>query len=302
MEQSQIPQVTIGIPAYNEAANIAYLLKDIFRQLTPGFELARVIVISDGSDDDTVMEACRITDPRLMVIEDHERHGQAPRQNEIIALTQTDILVLLNADIALEGEHFLAELVRPLVQGESDFTSSRVLELEPQGPVGRALSASEECKRWVIERWKSGANVFTCSGRARAFGRKMYERLVFTESVGEDMYSYFWGITQEFRYAYVPRAVAFMKLPETLQDFFRQSVRFVQSKQLFGKSFGNDFVRRECALPKWMLLEACILTWCRRPIDMTVYLILFVLARCQYFSGQRMQNLWEVSATSKKLK
>jgi glycosyltransferase involved in cell wall biosynthesis len=41
--------VTIGIPAYNEAANITSLLMALLAQNTPNFKLESIIVASDGS-------------------------------------------------------------------------------------------------------------------------------------------------------------------------------------------------------------------------------------------------------------
>ena len=38
--------VTIGIPAYNEEANIAFLLEDILKQRQETFQLKKILVIS----------------------------------------------------------------------------------------------------------------------------------------------------------------------------------------------------------------------------------------------------------------
>ncbi len=302
MAQATLPTVTVGIPAYNEAANIGYLLEDILRQEERGFALSEIIVMSDGSTDETAAVVRGIADPRITLVEGRERLGQAPRQNEIIARTTTDILVLLNADIALEGPCYIASLIGPILTGEVDFTSSRVIEYRSRGIVAHALAASELCKRVIIARWNSGNNYLSCSGRARSFRKSFYKRLEFLDSVGEDMYSYFWGISQGFKYAYVPNAVAYMKLPETVEDFFRQSIRFAQSKQPFTKIFGPAFMSRQSTIPPVILLSACLHAFFRRPMHMAVYAILFILARIQYFTGRRVKSLWEVSSTSKRLK
>ena len=45
--------LSIGIPAYNEQANIRNLLDSIFMQKRDRFEISEVIVLSDASSDQT---------------------------------------------------------------------------------------------------------------------------------------------------------------------------------------------------------------------------------------------------------
>ena len=48
--------ITIGIPAYNEEANIKYLLKLLLNQKIKNAAIHEVIVVSDGSTDGTVLQ------------------------------------------------------------------------------------------------------------------------------------------------------------------------------------------------------------------------------------------------------
>ena len=54
------PTLSIGIPAFNEEANIYFLLKDLLSQKMDQFNLERIIVNSDGSTDDTIEQVKRI--------------------------------------------------------------------------------------------------------------------------------------------------------------------------------------------------------------------------------------------------
>ena len=75
--------VTIGIPAYNEEANIAFLLEDILKQRQETFQLKKILVISDGSADATADIARRYESSGVCVKDDGERKGKAMRLNEI---------------------------------------------------------------------------------------------------------------------------------------------------------------------------------------------------------------------------
>src|SRR3989344_8939516 len=79
-----LKKVSIGIPAYNEEANIKNLLTALLAQKQENFELLEIIVISDGSDDNTVEQAKSLASEKISVIDGKDRKGQAQRQNEIM--------------------------------------------------------------------------------------------------------------------------------------------------------------------------------------------------------------------------
>lgn len=296
-----LPTVTVGIPAYNEAANIKYLLEDILLQHESGFFLEKIIVNSDGSDDDTVSLARSIGDRRIHVIDDRKRKGQAARQNEIIREAGTDILVLLNADIILDGRDFLKEIIKPLLDGRAAFTSSNMLAVTPRTFVEKMLSMSLEFKNRIFEHWKNGENLYTCHGAARAFSRAYYEHFHFEESVGEDAYSYFFGIEHGHRYAYVPGAVARIKLPETLSDHFKQSGRFFNSQTRFIKEFGLARIEKEYGLPKMLLLKSSVVSFLSHPILFLAYVMVTVVSQWRAVFQKPIGQTWEIATSSKQL-
>ena len=61
MKQTQLVvqpvKVSVGIPVFNEANNIASVIQDILRQQQDGWELVEVLVYNDGSTDATVEQA-----------------------------------------------------------------------------------------------------------------------------------------------------------------------------------------------------------------------------------------------------
>ena len=80
---SQKLTVTVGIPAYNESANITHLLRALLEQKDNGFVLESIIVMSDGSTDDMVARAQSVNDPRITVVHEIERLGKPSRVNQI---------------------------------------------------------------------------------------------------------------------------------------------------------------------------------------------------------------------------
>src|SRR3990167_5680232 len=96
--------LSVGIPAYNEEANIANLLKSILSQKKDNFNLLEIIAVSDCSNDDTMKIISKFSDKRLRKFENKMRIGQAATQNKIIDLFKGDILVILESDTIPAGK------------------------------------------------------------------------------------------------------------------------------------------------------------------------------------------------------
>ena len=59
--------VTIAIPTYNEEKNIYTLLSAILLQDQKNFVLEKILVIDDGSTDQTVKQLQRLTDQKIVI-------------------------------------------------------------------------------------------------------------------------------------------------------------------------------------------------------------------------------------------
>ena len=116
--------VSVGIPAYNEEANIGYLLNDLLAQKEEGYTLEKIYVYSDGSTDATESIVCGIQDERVELVCGPGRMGQAYGQNTIMQMAQSDYLVLLNADIQIKDIAFIQKLIRPLMDEGTELVSS----------------------------------------------------------------------------------------------------------------------------------------------------------------------------------
>lgn len=294
--------ITIGIPAYNEEANIESLLNDLLAQKTPNFEVKKIIVASDGSADNTVSIARQINDKRLLIIDNKTREGQGARQNQIIELTKSDILVLLNADIRIPDNEFLDKLVRPILNQGADLTSSKLLPTRPRNFFEKVLCVSEEYKNSVFELENGGNNLYTCHGAARAFTKELYKQLNFSRSVAEDAYTYFYSISNGYKYVYAFNAHAYYTLPNTLHDHVKRSLRYFNSSLLLKKEFDNYVVDAAYKLPIFSCILMCIKTMFKYPFHMTAYLVVIAIVKFKSISTYEISNIsdmWEISKSTK---
>lgn len=296
------PTVTIGIPAYNEEANIGYLLNELLGQKQEGYEIEKIIVASDGGNDKTNEIVSKFKSNGVKLIRGRLRKGAPARQNQIIKLCNSDILVLLNADIAVYDEHFLARLIAPIIKQGADLVSGSLIPIAPKTLTEKILYVSFFFKKSMYEKYNGGRNVYTCQGPARAFSKRLYKGFKFGNVTAEDAYSYFYCNMLGFKYFYAKEAQAYFKLPDNIRDHEKQSVRFFYSKKKFSHEFGKKFVEAEYKLPYISGILILMKYLFKHPINFTFYLFIVVLMRIKSFFAKGITGMWKISPSSKALR
>lgn len=241
--------VTVGIPAYNEAGNIRRLVQDVLSQKVVNFRLSEVVVLSDGSTDNTPQIIRAHPNSRVKLIKSSQRRGLARTLNRLFVHTPTDIIVTLDGDIRLYDPNFLEKLLSPLLSGQADYVSSSISEEPSHSFFTQSLILSMQVKRQVYLAFSGGHNLYTSYGLARAYNRIMYSQLRFPVSIGNDMYSYLYSQMHNYSFAHVPGAIATYQLPENWGDYQRQSHRYFHARTLMLKHFSPSLVTEELRIP-----------------------------------------------------
>jgi biofilm PGA synthesis N-glycosyltransferase PgaC len=301
--KKRLSSITIGIPAYNEEANIGVLIKALLAQKTTNSQITKIIICSDGSDDNTKKIVLGYKDKRIVFVDNKARKGQAFRQNQIIEMTSTDVLVLLNADIQLVGRSFIDNLVKPILSKKADLTSSSLGTTKPTSFLGRVFCMSFQVRNELFDSYQAGSNLYTCHGAARAFSKSFYRNFRFQDSVAEDAYSYLSCISQKYLYKYCPRALALIKWPETILDHYRQSMRFFKSKQVLASRFSQALIATAYFLPRKMVLKQITAFIRKNPLYATTYFVIYIVIALitRINKTKSNNNVWTISKSSKKL-
>ncbi len=100
------PSLSCVIPAYNEARNLTALLPMILSTLQRLSRQVELIVVDDGSRDDTaaVMHALCATHPELVYLKLSRNFGKEPALTAGLEAAQGDVVVLMDGD----GQHPVA--------------------------------------------------------------------------------------------------------------------------------------------------------------------------------------------------
>lgn len=89
-----MPRVTVLIPAFNAERFIGSAVQSILDQTFTDFEL---LIVNDGSTDDTIGVVRRFEDPRLRLV-DQDNKGVAGALNRGLAEAQGDLIARMDAD------------------------------------------------------------------------------------------------------------------------------------------------------------------------------------------------------------
>ena len=126
------PQLTIVVPAYNEAARLGLSLARIVEYLNQHFASSELIVVDDGSADDTAGVAERAVaksgavSTRVIRYEKNRGKGYAVRVGLLAAAA--DVVLFTDADLSTPITE-TPKLVDPIRSGEFDVTfGSRALD------------------------------------------------------------------------------------------------------------------------------------------------------------------------------
>jgi glycosyltransferase involved in cell wall biosynthesis len=294
--------VSIGIPAHNEEANIGVLLKHLLRQKETHGILAEIIVVSDGSDDQTVRVAKAVKDKRIQVIDRKKRLGMNKTQNEIIRRVKGDILVMLNADVVPVNEYLLDELIQPMIHDKRiGLVGGNTVPVYSKTFVEWALNTGHNFKQSLYRQLNNSETLYLCHGRVRAFSRALYKKIKWPEDCPEDAYSFLLCRHLGFKFVFVGSGSIHFRSPQTIQEHARQSLRFRRGQDRLLQYFPRKDVLDAYCISKSVLLRTIIWYFFTHPLSMASYVMISIITRLFYSHEETNLSKWEIAHTSKRV-
>lgn len=93
-------ELSVVIPAFNEESRIGATLRSVLDYLTQRSIDSEVIVVDDGSRDETVAVAERVGDPRIRIVQLPENQGKGAALRSGVLVSSGDWVLVTDADLS----------------------------------------------------------------------------------------------------------------------------------------------------------------------------------------------------------
>lgn len=295
------PTVTIGIPAYNEEANIGNLLKILIQQKEVGIEIKQIIIVNDCSEDSTVGEILKISDKRILLLNNFTRSGQIYSQNLIFDRSDNDVVVLLEADTSPTSEHFVENLLQPMLRdNEVGLVQGNTVYAKPRTFVGRVLHRQIAVYEQYAAKERNKRAIFISGRGGRAFSQKVYKKLRWPLNVPEDTYASLWCQQRRILIAFQAKAICLFRLPESALDFRRAKQKTISGQNALRKYFCIPDIRSFYESSCNLVVRMFIFFMLTSPTYCLVYLFLKIYAEVAFISSS-FSDHWVVAKSTKSL-
>jgi cellulose synthase/poly-beta-1,6-N-acetylglucosamine synthase-like glycosyltransferase len=227
--------VSIVVPAHNEAANIEELLNSLLAQATREAHVIEIIVVASGCTDDTAEIARRVSRgrPGVHVRVQERREGKVAALNEYLRIRdrRADVIVCCSADVRVEPDVVEKIVCYFREHPKVGLVGARpVPDNDPKDLVGRMV-----CLLWDMHHKVALAR--PKMGEVIAFRADLVEHLselsVVDEASVEDIVT-----SKGFELGYVPDAIVHNHGPEKLTEYFEQRRRIARGHYWLKFAFG----------------------------------------------------------------
>ncbi len=272
--------VTVGIPAHNEEKNILPLLESLIKQEGENFILKEIIVTCDGTTDKT---ATLVTDfatsnPIVKLVNDGKRKGKSGRLNEFYKSIENEILITIDADVTINDSTIIHDIVACFDDSKIGLVGINDAPLPGKTFIGKSLAAYEEFWTETVNRINNGRSVHAHPGHVSAGSRDFLSQVSIPENIiADDHFLYFECLRLGFEFRSCRSCHGYIKVPETFDDFMRQSTRFSSSADGIKEYFKE--AAEAYKVPASAKLIAYLVVGTKQPLYLVGALVLHFLQR-----------------------
>ncbi len=246
-----IPKVSVVIPAYNAMRFLPHTVESVLAQTLQDFE---VLIVDDGSKDNTASWAAAHPDPRVKLVS-RPNGGAAAARNTGVAAARGEYVAFLDADDLWQPTKLEKQVARMEADPEVGLVDTWISYINAAGePIGKVMTQHLEGDVWaqMVE-----YNLVRCGSTPLVRRRLFGEVGTFDESFryAEDWEMWI-RITARYRFAVVKEPLAayrqhadnkhknYQSLLPTLRRIIDKSFRDVPAAQqhLKGRALGRAYL------------------------------------------------------------
>ncbi len=221
----KFPKMSIIIPAYNEEVTVASSIKSMLSLNYPDYE---VIVIDDGSSDNTFKEASKYSEKGVKVIR-QKNTGKPGAINTGIKNASGEVMITVDADSKLHPDALTWIARRFSSNPRLGAVAGNVKIDKPTGLLKTLQSLEYTTSINLIRKSQSLLHCVTIvPGAIAALKTRVLHEVGYfpSDTFAEDFDITMKVLQAGYHVEYESRAIAFTQAPESLEDFLKQRRRW----------------------------------------------------------------------------
>ncbi len=218
------PSVTVLIAAYNEGSVLKEKLENCLALDYPT-ELLNIIVVSDGSTDDTNVIAKQFEEHGITAILNQVNQGKATALNKGMEHITTDLVVLSDANVMYQNDA-IRKLVRHFADPSIGAVSGKVVLLNEGLSYSDAENAYYSIEHKIQQLESNTGNLIGADGAMYALRRELFRPLQ-KDTLLDDFVLSMGAIQQGSRLIFDAEALGFEKNLAEMRSEYNRKVRIV---------------------------------------------------------------------------
>lgn len=295
------PTLTIGIPSLNEYKNLKRLLLEIKKQNLNSARRVDVVIMSDGSNDETKTLKKDNCGLHVKVVTSKNRHGKPYQLNKLFKITHTDLLIVLDADITLTNRLVLASLISASKKNKNALVSGVALPEKPKNQVQKIAYAGVSL--WDRIRFSGKhSTLYLCEGSVRCFPKKLYKKIKFPNTSADEAFSYLAAKGLNYGFLSSTKSIVRYHLPENIRDYYLQLRRYLNSENIQTVNFSGQDISKEYDIHYREKLIALFENFKQDPLYTFLYSIfVFFVKITVHLKPARHSSRWLILNSTKRI-
>jgi hypothetical protein len=291
--------VTVGITTCFGAESILETVKSIRASQEIG--KFRLVIVADSVPFSPKLKK-KLKQYRVELIENKIPSSQIKKQEQILKMCRTDLIVLTQDDVLFTRDT-MAKIVAAFQSNRATtFISIANKALKSARSMENIISVGTDLSQRIARHWCKGDNYLAVIGRVEAF-RTEFAKNHFRfpgHVVSSDAFFYLENKRSGGKYRYLNKALVYFRSPNNLTEHLKKSSRF-QHSQLEMSQYFSD-LDREYQIPVSAVIKGFLEQLMLSPIRTSLYLIVYGYTRLLKLKTKKVLNpLWEAELSTKKL-
>ncbi|MEK7576593.1 MAG: glycosyltransferase [Patescibacteria group bacterium] len=297
-KQSIVDKIlTVGIPTYVGGESLVRAARSL--RASTGIGIFRFIVAVDGNQLKPEIES-ELKKLGVEVVFASVRGGQVARLKQIIAMCQTELVVLTQDDIIFEPDA-ISKLVNAFERNQKlTMANANIMPTPAGSTIERIQHSGTRIGKYIAAHWRRGDNYLSANGRCQAFQVAWAKKLDIPEEViNSDAFAYFKNKKLGGTYEYIHDAVVYDKSPLFVAEYVKQNKKFQYSADELARYFGEE-IRKEYPPPVALSVKAAFKEGIRHPILFGMYTMLRIYMAFLPNTFYKTKRFWDTDISTKR--